>query len=724
MAQPRGILVGGEYYVLASALAGRRPRVVVSHGDTFAVFDLAGDIPSGGSEYGLFHGGTRFLDRFELKLNGRFPFLLSSGLAEDSVELETYLSNDDERQDGVVVLERDTVAIRRNKLALENRLYERIELHHYGSEPLELALELTYGADFADIFEVRGIDRPSRGRQLPPSVEARKGIVRLRYEGLDGLRRETALHFRPLPGALGEETASYRFRLAPGETVQVDVEVDCMVGEQKILRRHYGPARAVLRQERRSWREEFPVLYTNNEGFNDWLNRSLEDLALLRKQAEEGTTVYAGIPWFATLFGRDSLITAFEVLAFNPRLAAGTLRVLASMQGKEENPEREEEPGKILHEVRSGEMANTGEVPFGRYYGSADSTPLFLVLLSEYARRTGDLELVRELWPAALAALAWIEQWGDRDGDGYVEYERKSERGLYHQGWKDSRDSVFHADGTLAKPPIALAEVQAYVHWALRGMAELARHLGHLDDALRWEERAVVLKTRFNREFWLEDEDTFALALDRDKKPCRVVTTNAAHCLLGGIAEPQKAEATIERLLRDDVFSGWGLRTLSTKAPRYNPMAYHNGSVWPHDNALAAEGFARYGATERAAKLLTALFDAALATDERRLPELFCGFPRSMQHKPVAYPVACRPQAWAAASVFLLLKAVLGLSVDGFERNLCFSHTSLPEWLEHLEIQGLDVGGARLDLAVHRGRWGAAVEVVEKRGDVDVIVRK
>jgi glycogen debranching enzyme len=444
---------------------------------------------------------------------------------------------------------------------------------------------------------------------------------------------------------------------------------------------------------------------------------------MLRTRLRTGTDyLYAGIPWFATVFGRDGLITALETLAFAPELAAGTLRTLAALQGREHNAERDEQPGKIVHEMRHGEMAATGEVPFGRYYGSIDATPLFIALLGAYADRTADLDLVRELWPNAEAAMRCIDD--SLDARGYLSYARRTPRGLVNQGWKDSQDAVSHADGTLAEPPIALCEVQAYVYGAQRALASLARRLGYDQQADHWETEAAALRTRFARDFWLPEEETYALALDRDGLPCRVVTSNAGHCLFGGIAEPTQAARTVARLMRNDCFCGWGVRTLSAEARRYNPMSYHNGSVWPHDNAIVAGGFSRYGFSTRAGELLTALFDATLGMEDRRLPELFCGFPRSMRQQPVPYPVACRPQAWAAGCVFLLLQATLGMTIDAWKRRVLFSQAAMPEWLEQIEIRGLRVRDATLGLRITRGRHSASIEVTSRDGAVEVLVRK
>ena len=398
--------------------------------------------------------------------------------------------------------------------------------------------------------------------------------------------------------------------------------------------------------------------------------------------------------------------------------------MLAKLQGSQVDQAREEEPGKIVHEIRGGEMAATGEVPFGRYYGSIDSTPLFLWLLGRCVATTGNLALAEELWPNAERALEWIQRWGDRDGDGYVEYNRETPRGLANQGWKDSFDAISHANGELARPPIALAEVQGYVYAAYTSIAEVAARLGRRDFASGLTERAQSLKKSFSRDFWLERERTVALALDGDKRPCRIMTSNSAHCLAAGLLEDDQASALSERLLADDMFSGWGLRTLSAKERRYNPMSYHNGSVWPHDNAIAAMGLARYGNAAGALRIFENLLDASVHLDSASLPELFCGFPREDGLGPVPYPVACYPQAWSAASVFLILQATLGLRVMGFQRRLLIDSPAMPPWLEWLRIDDLKVGGDTVSLVLRRAVDGAvAIEVLENRGSISVEIR-
>ncbi len=706
------VKVGSDFYVLASALASRRVSRVLANGESFAVFDVGGDILDYPLEaLGFFHRDTRYLSRFELRIHESTPYFLNSYLSDDNAQLRVNLTNPDLSANGRAInLPRDLIQMERSWVLADATLVHRLRVRNYAGIRLEIPLEFFLGADFADIFEVRGIERKRRGKMLPP--ELGKDSVRFSYEGLDGVRRFTEVAFDTTPHALRGDRAAFVVNVDRDQTADLEMRIA-------------GGSEPEVGRGRSMPLAEFDSLSSGNDLFDSLLTRSQADLTSLISHTADVTFMMAGIPWFATLFGRDSIITTLSVLPFNPAVVEQTLRALSRMQGSRIDETREEQPGKIVHEIRAGEMAATGEVPFGRYYGSIDSTPLFLWLLGRCVATTGNLAFAEELWPNAERALEWIERWGDRDGDGYVEYINKTPRGLANQGWKDSFDAISHANGELASPPIALAEVQGYVYAAYVSIADVATRLGHSEVASRLSERAAALRKKFSRDFWLEPERTVALALDGEKQPCRVMASNAAHCLATGLLDADQAAALSQRLLGDEMFSGWGIRTLSTNERRYNPMSYHNGSVWPHDNAIAAMGLAQYGNRAGALRILEGLFDAAVHLETASLPELFCGFPREPRLGPVPYPVACYPQAWSAASVFMILQALLGLEVMGFEGRVSIDSPTIPPWLEWLRIEDLKVGDSSVSLFPRRAGDGDVVtEVFERKGSVTVQVKR
>jgi glycogen debranching enzyme len=710
-----------EYYVRAtSGLADHRTRVL-KYGDTFGVFNRYGDIEAlGPLQFGLFHSESRHLSRMVLNVNDRQPQLLGSTVRQDTSLLAVDLTNLDETSGDRSAIQRGMVHIFRSSLLDHATCHQVVRLINYSSEQIKVSLRMRFDADFADIFEVRGSIRERRGEKLPTQVKQQE--VLLSYRGLDNVERGTRLYFWQVPESLGADEAKFSFALEPKVEQSLVVDIFC---ERKNLRASLiSPPAFRLDTSLYSKTLRETRVTTSSDRLNAWINRSESDLRMLTEGNPEGDYPYAGVPWFSTVFGRDGIITAMECLWIDPRMARGVLSYLAETQATEENVAQDAEPGKIIHETRRGEMAVLGEVPFARYYGSVDATPLFVMLAGDYFLRTNDLAFVKQIWPHVESALAWIERYGDADGDGYVEYQRMSPRGLLQQGWKDSNDSIFHADGKIAEPPIALCEVQGYVFAAKLAAARLCTALGFADRAEIFSNGAATLKARFSEDFWCEELGTFAIALDGEKKQCRVSTSNAGHALFSGIAAPEHAQKVCENLLSGSMFSGWGVRTVSAAEKRYNPMSYHNGSVWPHDNAIVGSGFGRYGMHEKALQVLTAMYDASSEVDLHRLPELFCGFHRrGNSGTPILYPVACAPQAWAAGAVYMLLCACLGMKIDAGERFVQFENPQLPAGVSELEIRGLQVADAGADLLIRRHSRGIDVEVLEKHGQLEVSKR-
>ena len=697
-----------------------RPRRSLKHDDTFIVLDSHGDIgASAGGPDGLFNADTRYLARLELVLDQVQPLLLGSNLRDDNSSLTVDLTNPDIYHHGRIVLPKDMLHIVRTIFLWRGTAYQRIGLQNHGDRRASFDLTLLFDSDFADLFEVRGEKRPRRGigscKLLGPSD------VTLEYRGLDGASRTTSLHFDPKPTRLAVNAATYHFDLDPHQISSLFIAVSCNRPAGERPARFFKGLLAHRREMRRSCAGT-TTIETSNDIFNEVLCRSMADLNILMTETAQGRYPYAGIPWYSTTFGRDGLITALQMLWIDPRIAAGVLKRLAFYQAKEVDPLADAQPGKILHEMRGGEMAALREVPFAQYYGSVDATPLFVLLAGLYVERTGDEETLAELWPAVEAALRWIDGFGDPDKDGFVEYQRASEQGLANQGWKDSYDAIFHADGQLAEGYIALAEVQGYVFAGKRLAARCALRLGRRELAEKLEAEAQRLAERFEEAFWCEELGTYALALDGDKRPCKVRSSNAGHLLFSGMIREDRARRVAADLMRPHFFTGWGIRTIALGEARYNPMSYHDGSIWPHDNALIALGLSRYGLKHSVEQVFRGLFDAATYMDLRRLPELFCGFRREKHRGPTLYPVACAPQAWASATPFTLLEAALGLEFDAERNEIRLRNPHLPCFLHEVTLRQLKLGHSTVDLRVTRHGDDVSLEVLRRRGKIQVSI--
>jgi glycogen debranching enzyme len=743
---------------------------VLKHGNLYLLTDTFGDIHPDGRGLGLYDLDTRVLSCAVLRLNGTRPTLLRSQVSanhEGVIQLTNpeFRRNRDDKV-GAPVARQSLSMLRRRWIG--DGLAEQITVTNFSAGEQSIVLDLELDMDGADIFEVRGQSRAGRGRFLDTAATERSLVFS--YVGLDSYVRRSYLAFTPaevtarrdlndMDVALGEGgEGSIRIRwtaeIPVGESIEVEWRLwtDLQPGDAGEVGDPDGastgrddghafaaghPVHAMTprtapiaapdqaAEQYRTWSERTARVDSDGELLDLAVHRSIADLRLLMNDGPRPGLHYvaAGVPWFATLFGRDSIITALEALPFMPDLAVNTLRVLAELQATERDPKRDMAPGKILHELRSGEMVRTGEIPHRPYYGSVDATPLWLVLLGQTFRWTGDLALVRELWPNVLAALAWIDGDGDLDGDGFVEYLRGDERGLFNQGWKDSSDSIRHRDGSIAQPPTALVEVQGYVYDAKVRIAELARLIGQPELATRLESEAADLRRRFDAAFWMPDAGYYAVALDADKRPVGSITSNPAHGLWSGIVPDERVSEVAARLMTPDLDSGWGIRTYAAGQPGFNPIGYHTGSIWPHDNAIAAAGLKRAGCHDEADRIATRIFEAARDSPEFRLPELFCGFTRDPSSVPVPYPVACSPQAWAAAAPLSLLQTMLGMHPRASEGILELDRPHLPTWLGKVTVHNLRVGAETVDLLFHRWRGTTSAEVLRRSGDLDVIIR-
>ena len=672
---------------------------VIKENDLFLLTDASGDIPPGSTDgCGLYTQDTRFLSRFELRINGAKPILLESS-AEANCQAAFRLTNPHMEEDGRIKLWRESVEIARNRFIQDGILYESIAYTNYSPKAVSFETSLAFAADFADMFIVRGFKSGRVGAVTGIDAEADRIVIG--YEGADGIRRETRIAWNmPADRVSPDGSVTFSLELQPRETRLIELTVAPAIGGKTPQVRPQAEALRLLEDSYRSWERNSTAVSSDLDIFNKLYDRGMRDLRMLLTDLGHGPFPVAGLPWFAVPFGRDSLIAALQMLPANPEVALGTLRTMAHYQGAKVDPWRDETPGKIMHEIRYGELANTNQIPFNPYYGSVDSTPLFLVLAVEYFRWTGDMEAIRELLPALEKALRWIDESGDLDGDGFVEYHSVSSGGIANQGWKDSGDSIVHASGDYAQSPIALVEVQGYVYLAKTGLAGIYRRLGRTADAEALERDAAELKRRFEQSFWMEDERFYAIALDRDKRQVRSVTSNPGHLLMTGLPEAGRAEQVARRLTANDLFSGYGIRTMSERSTGYNPMSYHNGSVWPHDNSLCLIGMSRMGLTDQALMVVRGLMRAAEHFEYARLPELFCGYPDTLG-RPVPYPVACSPQAWAAGTPLVFLQVFLGLDPD-VPGRLIRLRPALPDGMNRLSVRGLRIGSGTLSLAITR----------------------
>jgi glycogen debranching enzyme len=689
----------------ASLVADGTPVTLV-HESAFCLSDLAGDVRPG-TPHGFIYRDTRFLSTLVLRCNDRAPQPLDVAVTEPFAAL---FSLQDQAPPGRA--DAHLLLLRRRFVGRGMR--EDLELRNYGTEPAPCRLELDVDADFADLFDVK------EGRARPAGTVDRRragGAILLRY-AREGFERATRLS---LDGAeVTDRGFVVEVTVPPGGTWRGCLQVVTVFDGEPVPPAHRcgrPVARSAPTRQMERWRSRLPRITAEHDSFAALVGRSAEDLAALRifdPEHPERSVVAAGAPWFMTLFGRDALLTSWMAMLVDPGLALGTLQTLAEHQGRRDDPRTEEQPGRILHEIRFGERSVLALGGARIYYGSVDATPLFVMLTCELRRWLGGGPEVDALLEAADAALAWVETCGDPGGTGFTTYERRSPHGLVHQGWKDSWDGIRFSDGRVAEPPVALCEVQGYVYAALVGRAYCALELGDRPRAAALLRRAEDLKRRFNEAFWMPDREAYALGLDREGRRIDALASNMGHCLWTGIVEEERAPAVVRHLLSPELFSGWGVRTLGAGTGGWNPLGYHTGSVWPHDNALVAAGLMRYGFVEEAHRVIDGIV-AAAPHFGLRLPELFSGLDRAETEQPVRYPTSCSPQAWAAAAPLLFLRTLLRLEPDLHLGRIHLAPV-VPASLGRLRLEGVRVFGGRLSLEAE----GERVDLVEAPAGVEV----
>jgi glycogen debranching enzyme len=722
-----------------------QPTLTLKDDDLFLITDTLGNI-SGCSRdetiasMGLFCKDTRFLSRLELQIAGRSPILLTCN-ADKGFALSALCTNPT-----IPNINAETISIQR-EIVLNGGLFEELTIHNYNTTPVSFELSLSFDADFSDLFEIRGFDRQQRGKVLRRVCSDRREAIdelTLAYQGLDGAILESQIKFTHAhPDALTGYTATWQIELKSHASYRIGYRLKMLMNNRPVSRVHSPAAliqaKAAEMMEEDHWRSQITQIRTDNLEINRAIERAEQDIYLLRQTfdiasstpnspTQKGMVLSAGVPWFCTLFGRDAIIAASQILILDPTIARETLMILAQYQGKVDDQWREEQPGKILHELRTGEMARCKEIPHTPYYGTVDATPLWLMLYAEYYAWTHDTETCDRLWENAVAAMAWIDRLCA--DTGYLTYFRTSKRGLVNQGWKDSGDCIVDRQGKIATGPIALCEVQAYVYAAKIRMSELAKIRQENELATRWQSEAQSLKQRFNHDFWIPDRDFLALALDGAGKQVDGIGSNPGQCLQHGLLYPEKAKSVAERLRAPDMFSGWGIRTLSSQSPAYNPIGYHTGSVWPHDNSLITMGLRAVGAVEQALEVAQSIFDMTIHQPYHRPPELFCGYERTHGHSPIQYPVACSPQAWATGTIFQLLQMMVNLVPDAPSNYLRIIDPALPPSIRQLSFKNLRIGGTLIDLEftreqhTHKDELGTTTScrVLKKRGNLRVTI--
>ncbi len=704
--------------------------MILKDEDIFFLARRDGTVPLGGRHgLGLYYHDCRFLDGYTLKLGGLEPEGLVSAAAS-SYRASFELTNPE-----IPSLTGDTIQTRRIGIKWERiiesgklTILERITFRNFEIAPIDFRISVTLQARFEDVFIIHGARGKKTGKLQPPAWDG--GVLRFSYKGTDGIYRSLAIHFLPDFKPSSRDSAHMDMHLSPGESKVVRLSLviaespqEEEAQERAYTRSDFDAVADTMGRAAKEWSAKHTTIESDNWLLNGAMNRSLADHLVLRSTLDRDHYFSAGLPWFCALFGRDSIVSALQMLVYSPEIAEQTVRLLARFQGQRIDPSRDEEPGKIHHELRLGELANSKQIAQTPYYGTVDATPLFLILLCEHAAWTGDLTLFHQLRSNVESALQWINKGGNIDQDGYLKYLCRSKKGLANQGWKDSGTSMVNEEGGLAQPPIALAEVQGYVYLAKTRLAELYRRSGEPDRADQLLQEAAKLRSHFNQDFWMQDKNFYAMALQQHNQPLSVISSNPGQALWSGVVDPNRAKLVADCLMRDDMFSGWGIRTLSKHERRYNPIGYHLGSVWPHDNSLIGIGFRKYGLDEAFLRVFNGILDAASHFEFYRLPELFSGYEREDYGVPVPYPEACHPQVWAAGAIPVMLQTALGLVPLGFEKRLRIVRPILPDSVQHLEMYHLKVASASVDLRFERtaGR-GLAVKILQTDGDLDVSV--